>query len=309
MASRRRPARHGSRRGPAAGGEDPRRLAARARAGAAAPRRARAEHVGRGEQAGGRVQLGAAHASRVARPVDALVVAARDQAQRREHRRPGEDAPRVVGVQAHELPLVGPQRTRPLPDAGRHRHPAEVVQQPGPVGELPRRRARPARPPRAPARRRHASGRGTTGVLRSAASPNPASASSRAASSRNARRGAGSASTTAAHRSSGLDSREQLGRCVRKIAAIAGSSARPDQRATVAAATRPADRVEHHGGEADGGEPSSLGDLFAGPARGRAVAVEALEPVEDRAAGRRRAAAAGGSGRRRPRSPLAPPRL
>ena len=98
-----------------------------------------------GEQAGGRVQLTGAHTGRVPRPVDTLVVTAHDRAERLQHRRPGEDASRVVGVQAHQLPLLGPQRAGPLPDAGGDRDPAEVMHQPGPVHQCgidPERAAR-----------------------------------------------------------------------------------------------------------------------------------------------------------------------
>ena len=69
-----------------------------------------------------------------------------------------------------------------------------------------------------------------------------------------------------------------------------------------------ADRVEHHGGVADGREARRLGDLLARAALGRALAVVALEAVEHRAARRPRAAAAGASRRRRPRSRPARPR-
>jgi hypothetical protein len=104
--------------------QDPRRLARR-QGGPVRPRLAeRLVCVGRGEQAGGRIQLGAADPGRVPGPVHALVVAARDQAQRGEHRRPGQDPAGVVRVQAHLFPLLGPQRPRPLPHPGRHRDPA-----------------------------------------------------------------------------------------------------------------------------------------------------------------------------------------
>ena len=42
----------------------------------------------------------------------------------------GSDTISVFAVHGDRL---GPQRTRPLPHPGRHRHPAQVVQQPGPV--------------------------------------------------------------------------------------------------------------------------------------------------------------------------------
>ena len=77
------------------------------------------------------------------------------------------------------------------------------------------------------------------GLFRSAASPNPARASSRAASSPNMRRGSGSAPATATCRSSGPEIRSNSAGASRKIAAIAGSSARPDHRATVSAAATP----------------------------------------------------------------------
>jgi hypothetical protein len=39
----------------------------------------------------------------------------------------------VVRVQAHLFPFLSPQPARPVPHAGRHRDPAQVVQQPGPA--------------------------------------------------------------------------------------------------------------------------------------------------------------------------------
>ena len=143
---RRRRARRGPRPGPAAArtmtrAASPGRSAGRCGRGLAE----RVPDVGRGEQARGRVQLGGAHAGRVPGAVDALVVAAHDRAQRREHRRPGQDPAGVVRVQAHQLPLLGPQRAGPLPDAGRDGDPAEVMHQPGPVDERAGRRPRSPR--------------------------------------------------------------------------------------------------------------------------------------------------------------------
>ena len=127
------------------------------------------------------------------------------------------------------------------------------------------------------------------GLFRSAASPNPARASSKAASSRNARRGAGSASTTAAHRSSGLAIASSSPGASAKTATIAGSSARPDQRATVCSRDiAAADGVEHHRRIADGREPGRLSDLRASPAGRDAEAIETLEAVQDRAPDRLR---------------------
>ena len=51
--------------------------------------------------------------------------------------------------------------------------------------------------------------------------------------------GPGSASTTAAHRPSGLQTASSSPGASAKTAAISGSSARPDHRATVRAATSP----------------------------------------------------------------------
>jgi hypothetical protein len=96
----------------------------------------RVEHVGRREQARGRIELRGAYSGRVARAVDPLVVATGDAAQRRQRRRAIEDAAGLVRVQAHELPLLRPQRPGPLPDPGRDGHPAQVVDEAGAVDEM-----------------------------------------------------------------------------------------------------------------------------------------------------------------------------
>jgi hypothetical protein len=148
----------------------------------------RDEHVGGGEQAGGRVQLGTADAGRVPGSVHTLVMAARYQSQRAKHRGPCQDRASVVRVQAHLFPLLRPQRVRPLPHAGRHRDPAQVMHQPGPVdsrrvggtdqpGRRPRQRGDPREWPV------------NHGLFRSTTSPNPARASSKAASAPNVRGG------------------------------------------------------------------------------------------------------------------------
>ena len=61
-----------------------------------------------------------------------------DFRQRREQRRTSEDASGVIGVQAHQFPVLDPQRAGSLPDPGRDGDAAKVVQEPGPV-----RRCRP----------------------------------------------------------------------------------------------------------------------------------------------------------------------
>ena len=184
-------------------------------------------------------------------------------------------------MQAHELPLLRPQRPLPLPDAGRDGHPAEVVKQAGAV----RRRldrlpgfalaaawASRATPPEWP---------WNHGVLRSAASPNPARASSRAASSRNVRRGA----------RLGIDDRRPQVVRVRKLQQLRRRLLEDRRDRRIERAARPAgdrlgrgvaaaDRVEHHGRVADGRKPRRLGNVGARPARGHAAPVEALEPVE-----------------------------
>ena len=119
----------------------------------------RVQHVGRGEQAGGAVQLGRAYPGRVTGPVRPLVMTAGYLAQRREHRRARQDPARVVRVQPHQLPVLGTQRARPLPDAGRDGDPPEIVDQPGAVDQRGLSRAAAAPPPPGPAARRPASGR------------------------------------------------------------------------------------------------------------------------------------------------------
>ena len=174
----------------------------------------------------------------------------------------------MVRVQAHQLPLLGPQRAGPLPDAGRHGDPAEVVQQPGAVDEPSHRPAEAARPRRAPAAATPREWPWNHGLFRSAASPNPASASSRAASSRNVRRGSRLGVDDGRPQVVRARDRQQLGRRVRED--------RGDRR--VERAARPAghrlgrdvgaaDGVEHDRREADRREPRRLGDLLAGPAR------------------------------------------
>ena len=51
------------------------------------------------------------------------------------YRGAGEDAPGVVRVQPHELPLLRSQRPGPLPDAGRDRHAAKVMKNPGAIND------------------------------------------------------------------------------------------------------------------------------------------------------------------------------
>ena len=89
------------------------------------------EHVRRCQQAGGAGQLGGGDAAVVAGPVQALVVSAGDRLEVRPERAVGQHPLGPVGVQAHVLPLVGGQRTRPAPGGRAHRHPAQVVHQPG----------------------------------------------------------------------------------------------------------------------------------------------------------------------------------
>ena len=79
----------------------------------------------------------------------------------------------------------------------------------------------------------------------------------------------------------GLDSRSSSAGASRKIAAIDGSRARPDQRATGRRGHRgAADRVEHDRREADRGEPRRLRHLLARQARPATLAVEAFERAQ-----------------------------
>ena len=116
----------------------------------------RVQHVGRGDQAGGAIQLGRAYPGRVTGPVRALVMTAGYQAQRREHRRARQNPARVIRVQPHQLPVFRAQRARPLPDAGRDGYPPEVVDQPGAVDQRGLARAEPLS--RSPGQPRDASG-------------------------------------------------------------------------------------------------------------------------------------------------------
>ena len=63
----------------------------------------------------------------IARPIAALMVRTGDSGEHGQKRRAMEDAFSLVGVQAHFLPIVGRQRARLLPYAGRHGYPPDVV--------------------------------------------------------------------------------------------------------------------------------------------------------------------------------------
>ena len=232
-------------------------------------------------------------------------------AERREHRRAGEDPARVVRVQAHQLPLLGPQRPRPLPDAGRDGDPAEVVHQPGAVDEpgVGRRRAAGGRRAREPgdAARVAVEPRASSGRRRRRTRPAPRRAPRRrgtcaAAPARRRRpRPRGRRGSTSAQQLAGRVEEDRGDRRVERAAGPARDRLGRDGGA--------ADGVEHDGREADRGEPRRLGDLLAGLPVGRAAAVEALEAVEHGAADGVGQPQAPASGRRRPRSRRArPPR-
>ena len=253
--------------------------------GSAAPVRAglaeRVPDVRGGEQAGGRVQLAGAHTGRVPRPVDALVVTAHDRC--RAAPAPATGTGCVRSGRGAGAPVPTP-RPAAGPAAPRRRW-----------GRRPGRGRAPARPgtisagstPAAPARAARASSATPrecpwkNGVLRSAASPNPASASSRWASSRNNRRGCGSAVHDRGPDVVRVRDRQQLRGRVEED--------RGDRR--VERAARPAghrlgrqldaaDCVEHDRGEADRGEPRRLRHLVAGQSGGRPLAVEAFERAQ-----------------------------
>ena len=83
--------------------------------------------VGGGEDAGRLVELGRAHAAVIAGAVEALVVRARDLADRCERRGLREGAFGEVRVQPHALPLSERERGGLLPDRVRHADAAEVM--------------------------------------------------------------------------------------------------------------------------------------------------------------------------------------
>ena len=188
----------------------------------------------------------------------------------------------MVRVQADQLALLRPQGARPFPQAGRDGDPAEVVDEAGPpdkrVGSaVPRWVAACAASP-ATAREwpwNH-------GVLRSAASPNPARASSSAASSRNTRAGTGSASTTDCHRSSGSESSSSSSGDSRKFVAIAGSSARPDRSATVSRASSTPPTASNMTAQYPTAANRAASDTSSGSSGRCATTVEPLERVEHR---------------------------
>jgi hypothetical protein len=241
----------------------------------------RVEHVGRGEQAGRRVQLGAADAGGVPGPVHTLVVAARYQSQRAEHRRPCQDPASVVRVQAHLFPFLSPQRTGLLPHTGRHRDPAEVVHQAGPVGGCRIRRrclyGRRARQRGDPSRVA-----GEPRALQIGGIPEPGQGivEGRLVAERAPRCGLGVDRGRPQVVRAG--DRQQFARRVGedrrdlRIQRASGPASHGPGRDITAA-----DGVEHNGRVADRGEPRRLGDLRTSPARRDAVAVETLEAVQD----------------------------
>ena len=88
-------------------------------------------------------------------------------------------------------------------------------------------------------------------------------------------------STTAAQTSSGFEIVNSSAGASRKTAAIDGSRARPDQRATVATASSTAtDCIEHDRGEAHRSEPRRLRHLIARQPGWRPLAVEAFEGTQ-----------------------------
>ena len=186
----------------------------------------------------------------------------------------------MVRVQAHLFPFLSPQRTRPLPDAGRHRDPAQVVQQPGPPdGRRVGGRGQPGRRPRQRGDPPRMAGEPRALQVRGIPEPGQRLIQGRrvAEHAPGPGLGVGHGGPHAVRAAEG----QQLARRVRED----GGDLRI-QRASRPAGHRPgrdiaaADGVEHHGRVTDSREPRRLGDLRASPARRDAVAVETLETVQ-----------------------------
>ncbi len=91
--------------------------------------------LGGGENFSLRRKRRGARAAMIAGAVGPLVVCAHDRAEPRERRRARQHALAVIGMQAHLLPVAVTEGGGLQPDARRHRHLADIVQQAG-AGEI-----------------------------------------------------------------------------------------------------------------------------------------------------------------------------